>query len=92
MRSRGCRHPLCLLQRTSAARCIWQLYFTSICPSLCLCRLRALRFDRSNTGPQGDVKDTLKDAGSTIKDKVSGAADDAEGNAKSAGTPRYPHF
>jgi hypothetical protein len=31
------------------------------------------------------VKDTLKDAGSTIKDKVSGAADDAEGSAKSAG-------
>ena len=32
------------------------------------------------------MKDTLKDAGSTIKDKVGGAADDAEGNAKSAGT------
>ena len=32
---------------------------------------------------QGDVKDTLKDAGSTIKDKVSGAADDAEDAAKS---------
>ena len=39
--------------------------------------------DRAAAVRQGDVKDTLKDAGSNIKDKVSGAADDAEDAAKS---------
>ena len=48
-----------------------------------LSKFHSRRADRTYVVRQGDVKDAVKDAGSTIKDKVSGAADDAEDAAKS---------